>query len=83
MYAAYVARAHLARDAGDEPTFAATETKAQELWPVQQDFWLAEHGYYALGLDADKRPIDALASNLGHCLWTGNRRSGRVSSSNG
>src|SRR5690606_20071339 len=25
----------------------------------------------ALGLDADKRPIDSLASNMGHCLWTG------------
>jgi glycogen debranching enzyme len=24
-----------------------------------------------VGLDADKRPIDALASNMGHCLWTG------------
>jgi len=24
-----------------------------------------------MGLDADKQPIDALASNMGHCLWTG------------
>ena len=24
-----------------------------------------------MGLDADKKPIDALASNAGHCLWTG------------
>jgi glycogen debranching enzyme len=24
-----------------------------------------------MGLDAEKRPIDALASNIGHCLWTG------------
>ena len=23
------------------------------------------------GLDADKRPIDSLTSNMGHCLWTG------------
>ena len=34
-------------------------------------FWLPEHGWYALGLDADKRPIDALASNMGHLLWSG------------
>mgnify|MGYP003344895671 CR=1 FL=1 len=27
--------------------------------------------YFAMGLDCDKRPIDALASNMGHCLWTG------------
>ena len=24
-----------------------------------------------MGLDRDKNPIDALASNMGHCLWTG------------
>jgi glycogen debranching enzyme len=24
-----------------------------------------------MGLDGDKAPIDALASNMGHCLWTG------------
>ena len=24
-----------------------------------------------LGLDRAKRPIDAVASNMGHCLWTG------------
>ena len=24
-----------------------------------------------MGLDRDKRPLDALTSNMGHCLWTG------------
>ncbi len=24
-----------------------------------------------MGLDRDKTPIDALTSNVGHCLWTG------------
>ena len=24
-----------------------------------------------MGLDREKRPIDALSSNMGHCLWTG------------
>src|SRR5207245_7711319 len=36
-----------------------------------RDFWLEDRGWFALGLDADKVPIDALASNVGHCLWTG------------
>ena len=72
VYAAYVARAHFAREAGDEVTFLRYRDKARQLWlRFNEDFWLREHGYYALGLDADKRPIDALASNLGHCLWTG------------
>jgi glycogen debranching enzyme len=34
-------------------------------------FWLDEHGWYALGLDAKKRPVDALGSNMGHLLWSG------------
>jgi glycogen debranching enzyme len=36
-----------------------------------RDFWIEHLGWYAMGLDADKRPIDALASNIGHCLWSG------------
>jgi glycogen debranching enzyme len=34
-------------------------------------FWLEERGFYALGLDREKRPIDSLTSNLGHLLWSG------------
>jgi len=30
-------------------------------------FWLPERGWYAVGFDADKCPIDSLASNIGHC----------------
>jgi len=72
VYAAYVARAHFAREAGDAALEQVYAQKASDLWVrFNEDFWLDEHGWYALGLDADKRPIDALASNLGHCLWTG------------
>jgi glycogen debranching enzyme len=34
-------------------------------------FWNAERGWFVLGLDGDKRQIDALATNAGHSLWTG------------
>ncbi|MFY1670375.1 glycogen debranching N-terminal domain-containing protein [Plantactinospora sp. WMMB334] len=37
-----------------------------------RDFWIEERGgYYALGLDGDKRPIDSITSNMGHLLWSG------------
>ncbi|MEV0216440.1 glycogen debranching N-terminal domain-containing protein [Micromonospora sp. NPDC050695] len=37
-----------------------------------RDYWLpARGGYYAIGLDADKRPIDSITSNMGHLLWSG------------
>jgi glycogen debranching enzyme len=72
VYAAYVARAHFAHEAGDTTTFERYRLKATELRRrFNEEFWLDEHGWYALGLDAGKRPIDALASNMGHCLWTG------------
>ncbi len=71
-YAAYVARAQLAREAHDEATEARCLDKARRLKEAfNRDFWLEDRGWYALGLDAYKQPIDALASNMGHCLWTG------------
>jgi glycogen debranching enzyme len=72
VYAAYIARAHFAWEAGDAAMCAHYEHKAAELRRrFNEDFWLEEAGTYAMGLDADKRPIDAVTSNVGHCLWTG------------
>jgi glycogen debranching enzyme len=40
-----------------------------------KDFWIegrdGRDGYYAIGLDGDKRLIDSLTSNIGQLLWTG------------
>jgi glycogen debranching enzyme len=72
VYAAYQARAHLATLQGDTTTAMRYRAKAQTLQHRFEDaFWLPEHDYYALALDGEKRPVDALASNQGHCLWTG------------
>jgi glycogen debranching enzyme len=71
-YGAYLARAHFAYEAGDAATFDRYRAKATALKRAfNRDFWLEEQGWYAIGLDADKRPIDSLASNVGHCLWSG------------
>ncbi|HSL58162.1 MAG TPA: glycogen debranching N-terminal domain-containing protein [Acidimicrobiales bacterium] len=72
VHAAYVARAHLARERGDDLTADRCAARARDLRRrFDADFWIEERGGYAIGLDADKRPIDAVASNMGHCLWTG------------
>jgi glycogen debranching enzyme len=37
-----------------------------------QAFWVEDRGgFYALALDADKRQVDSLCSNIGHLLWSG------------
>ncbi len=72
VYGAYLARAHFADEAGDTVAAAAWRTRAGALRTAfNEDFWLEDRGWFAMGLDADKRPIDALVSNIGHCLWTG------------
>ena len=72
VYGAYVARAHFAFEAGDREAHRHYVEKARALRArFNEDFWLEDEGFYALGLDGDKRPIDALASNVGHCLWSG------------
>jgi glycogen debranching enzyme len=72
VYAAYIARSHFAHEAGDDGTAQVWAAKAAKLKDDFNDrFWLADQCYFAVGLDADKRPIDSLASNMGHCLWAG------------
>jgi len=72
VYGAYLARAHFADEAGDVATATRYRSKAADLKTAfNRDFWLEDRGWFAMGLDADKKPIDALGSNVGHCLWTG------------
>jgi glycogen debranching enzyme len=72
VYAAYLSRADLAIAAGDTAAANRWRSRAAELkHAFNRDFWVSEHGWFAMGLDRDKRPIDALASNMGQCLWTG------------
>lgn len=71
-YAAYVGRALLAKSAGDSETADTSIKKALRLKRAfNEQFWLPDRGYFALALDKDKKPVDALASNMAHCLWTG------------
>jgi glycogen debranching enzyme len=72
VYSAYIARAWMARDAGDMDLSAQLQDRAERLKKrFNEAFWLPERGYYAIALDRDKRPVDACASNMGHCLWSG------------
>lgn len=72
VYSAYISRALLALEAGDAALATSWGDRAAELKEeFNRKFWLPEQGYFAIALDRDKRPVDACASNMGHCLWSG------------
>lgn len=72
VYGAHLARADIADLLGDDATAERHRLLAADLKErFNRDFWLPERGWYAMGLDAAKQPVDALASNMGHALWTG------------
>ena len=72
-YDAKVRGARLARLVWKDPAFAdELEASAADLKRrFNRDYWVAEKGYYALALDTEGEQVDALASNIGHLLWSG------------
>jgi glycogen debranching enzyme len=71
VYDAKLRMAELAREVwGDGALAERLEHDAAELRRRFDDaFWV--DGRYVLGLDHAKRPIDVVASNMGHLLWSG------------
>jgi len=71
-FAAWRAGAALARAFGDPGTAEERDRRAEDLRSrFARDFWLEDRGAVALALDGAGRQVDAVASNMGHCLWTG------------
>lgn len=57
---------------GESDRAIELRTKAAKLQiRFEEHFWCEELGYYALALDRDKNPVSTIASNAGHCLWSG------------
>jgi glycogen debranching enzyme len=72
VYRARLELARIARRRGETAFAEAQEGAAEELRVrFEACFWMEEMGTYALCLDADKRAVDAVASNAGHALWSG------------
>jgi glycogen debranching enzyme len=74
VYDAKLRVAELARTlAGDDALAVRLEHEAGALRDrFNHDFWSDERGgYFVVGLDGDKRPVDSMTSNMGHLLWSG------------
>ena len=37
----------------------------------EKGYWMTEQRFYAQALDRDKRQVESISSNPGHCLWSG------------
>lgn len=72
VYGACLASAWMAQEAGESAKARQLRERAARLKQQFNDqFWLEDRGYFAIALDGHKRPVDACASNMGHCLTTG------------
>jgi glycogen debranching enzyme len=72
VYAAWLARADIADHLGDGATAERCRVAAAELKVrFNRDFWIEELGTFAMALGPQKEHVDSIASNVGHCLWSG------------
>jgi glycogen debranching enzyme len=72
VYAARRQMARLARLRGEHELANDQELRAEDLRRNFEDkFWMEDAGTYAMALDAEKRQVNAIASNAGHALWCG------------
>lgn len=71
-YLAKLGVASLCARAGDHDSAKRLDTQAAELRQrFNRDFWLGDLKYFALALQANNRPADAISSNPGQALWSG------------
>jgi glycogen debranching enzyme len=72
VYAAWLRMAEVFEELGDAGRAVQLRAKATTLFhQFNEAFWDESTGFYAYALDGDKKPVLSVASNPGHCLWSG------------
>ncbi|MEP6967910.1 MAG: glycogen debranching N-terminal domain-containing protein, partial [Pseudomonadota bacterium] len=72
VYDAWMRMAQIYEALGKGARARALRRKAKKLFDAFNDaFWDEASGYYAFCLDGEKKPVLSVASNPGHCLWSG------------
>ncbi len=70
-YEAQYRMSQLLRLFGDTERADRLRKSAAELAKkIEKSFWLNSENFYAMGLDAHKRPLEVISSNAGHLLFT-------------
>jgi glycogen debranching enzyme len=71
VYDAKYRMSSLLRNFGDIKTADRLRREAAELAKrFDRAFWIPSRAFYAMALDADKRPLEVISSNPGHLLFT-------------
>jgi glycogen debranching enzyme len=72
VYAGWVRMAEVFDALGKPDRAQALRAKAAALFErFNAAFWDEELGFYAYALDGEKKKVSTVASNAGHCLWSG------------
>jgi glycogen debranching enzyme len=72
VYDAWLRMAEIFDELGKSGRAAALRAKAAALFKrFNEDFWDEDSGFYAFALDGNKKKVLTVASNPGHCLWSG------------
>jgi glycogen debranching enzyme len=72
VYDAWLRMAEAFDELGKPERATELRRKAAELFARFNDaFWDEELAFYAFALDGDKKKVLSVASNAGHCLWSG------------
>ncbi|TYP57846.1 amylo-alpha-1,6-glucosidase [Thermosediminibacter litoriperuensis] len=71
-YDAFMRMARIYGELGKEKKAAGLLKKAADLKErFHRAFWMEDKKYIAEALDREKRKVDSVTSNPGHCLWSG------------
>jgi glycogen debranching enzyme len=72
VYRAWIGMAEIFDALGKRDRAQKLRAKARDLFArFNEVFWDEELGFYACALDGDKKKVLTIASNAGHCLWSG------------
>jgi len=72
VYDAWLRMSEIFEELGESGRAEELRTKAAALFErFNEAFWDEELGFYAFALDGDKKKVLTVASNAGHCLWSG------------
>ena len=72
VYNAWLRMSEVFDELGNAKRAEELRAKAAALFKrFNEAFWDEQSGFYAFALDGEKRKVLTVASNVGHCLWSG------------